>query len=279
MRSNSAGLDQGEVFHLGGVVLVPVLHVHDAVLDGRVGHHVDGDLLLAPGLLAADLLQDLEQTLGVVAGIDQELQAELVGLHLVVATEGELGRRPRGLCPHDHGARRPGAAGHTEQHAGGRPGQARPSDLLGQLDLLGDVAAVDMRNFMREDAGQFLLLGHGLDQTGVDEDVAGRGREGIVRRILDHVKVVSKRLLRHNLQNPRPDPGDIAGNIGVLHHIESFEDDPEHFAGEFILLPDGDPEPRTGGGERCRQQHQHDPGYNRMSSSQHHFTRFIARQR
>ncbi len=183
----------------------------------------------------------------------------MVGLHFVLAAEGELGRRPCGLGAHDHGARRPGAAGRPEQHAGGRPGQAGPSDLLGQLDLLRNVAAVDVRNFMREDAGQFLLLGHGLQQTGMDEDVAGRGRERIVRCILDDVKVVPKRLLRHHAQNPRPDPSDIVGDVGVLDHLGRFKDDPQHFAGKFILLPDGDSEPRPGGGERCRQQHQQDP--------------------
>jgi hypothetical protein len=52
----------------------------DAIFDGRMGHHIGGDLFAAEPLLASDPPQSGKQSMGVITRLDDILQAVLVGL-------------------------------------------------------------------------------------------------------------------------------------------------------------------------------------------------------
>ena len=62
------------------------------------------------------------------------------------------------------------------------------------FDALGDVAADHVSDFVGHDAGQFILGIQCSEQSAVEEDVPGRGGEGVVNIFPKDIEVVFERL-------------------------------------------------------------------------------------
>ena len=69
----------------------PAVDPDQAILKGRVGHHVGRDLIAAEPLFGADLFQGVEQAFRAIAGFSDLLQTQLVCLGLIVPAVGQRG--------------------------------------------------------------------------------------------------------------------------------------------------------------------------------------------
>ena len=121
-------------------------------------------------LESVDLLEELNEGLGIVAGFVHVLDAEPVGLGLVHAGEFEEGHGDGELCRFVDAVAGPASLGEDDERDG--------TDLrvvhLGHLT--GGVVGADVGGLVGHDAGELGLFIGGHDEAGVDvEESAGQG--------------------------------------------------------------------------------------------------------
>lgn len=74
---------------------------------------------------------------------------------------------------------RAASRGEPHRHHGG------DAELLGLVELTGNVALCDVRDFVRQDAGQLRLALRRKDQAAMHADEAARHRKGVDARVVD----------------------------------------------------------------------------------------------
>ena len=111
--------------------------------------------------------------------------------------------------------------------------------------------AGDMRDFMGDNAGNFLFAVQCFKEAAVDENLTARSCKCIVGVFLYDMKMVWKRLRRHDRQDFIADLVDIIRNDRIMYDLIMFVDSSHEFPGQFFFFLDGN------GSCDFRKKHQH----------------------
>jgi hypothetical protein len=120
---------------------------------------------------------------------DQGLDADAVGLGFVMAREVDLALHGARLHGGDGGDARIGAAVGAQDDRAQHGGDGRHGHALLVFQRPRQVALRDVRNFVAEHGGQFVLGLGGQDQAAVHADVAARAGERVQRRVRDDEEI------------------------------------------------------------------------------------------
>ena len=240
----------------GLLVRHPSVDIGDTVFGGRVGHEIVGDLLVVVPLLGAHFFKDVDDALAAVARLVEELEADLVGLDFVLAAVGQHGRLAGRHGADGQGAGRRAGPADAQKNARGDPRQGGQLDLLAAFDLLRDVAADHVGDFVAQNAGQLLFAFHRRDQTAVDEYVARGGGKGVVDILVNDVELVVEGLRWHRCQHLGAYFADIGVCHGIVDDFEMIAHHLEKLPRHLLLFLDGDGE----GGRPGRAKGQKDSG-------------------
>jgi len=172
----------------------------------RLAHALHGDRVrlqvggrAVAGIAARDAFHALEEighALDVVAGAVQRLHSDAIGLGFAgarvvqLALHGErLAADHRGLdriVPAAAAAVLGAAAGIRREDHAQRGEHDRDLVLLRAFDRAQHVALGDVRDFVREHTGEFVLVARGEHGAGVHADIAAEGGEGIDLPVAHH---------------------------------------------------------------------------------------------
>ena len=158
-------------------------------------------------------------------GIVQRADTDAIRFELIAAGEVDLALQRRSLGNRHAGLDGLGAASGNARYQRAQHQRRGDNALpLVCVDRARDVALRDVRDFVRQHAGELVLVARGLDQAGVHTDVAAGQGEGVDARIVDDEEleaVVSVVGLRGNAH---ADFVDVFGDDGVFDHLSALPD-------------------------------------------------------
>ena len=93
-----------------------------------------------------------------------------------------------------------------------------------------------MRDFVGDNAGNFLFTFQRFKEAAVDENLTARSCKCIVCVFLYDMKMVRKWLRRHDRQNFIADPGYIIRNYRIMNNLITLVDSGHEFPRQFFFF-------------------------------------------
>jgi hypothetical protein len=153
------------------------------------------------------------------SGVSHCADSDAIRFVFVAASEVDLLLRGGALRDNDTGLRGITVSrGNPRQDSAQHECRRQDALALAGMDRSRDMALRNVRNLMREDAGELVFVAGGVEEARVDADVASGECEGIDVGIVDDEERKFLAAVVRLCRNPAADFIDVLGNHGVFDH-------------------------------------------------------------